>query len=204
MLRPSPPGALLLVRFWALALPLSLTAALLVGIPTAIVRTPVFERTIPAGPIDYGIWAVTSVLLGLVAATYTLGAPAGCVATQKRAAGAGFLSFLAVGCPVCNKLVVLALGMSGTLTYFAPIQPLLGLASIALLAYTLHLRWRRSPRDPRGRVRTGRLNKDALAENRFDTLRRGTTQWIKSRSSSSRDRQSSRWVSPPRWARTPR
>jgi hypothetical protein len=28
------------------------------------------------------------------------------------------LSFLAAGCPVCDKLVVLALGMSGAVTYF--------------------------------------------------------------------------------------
>ena len=43
----------------------------------------------------------------------------------------GALTFFAVGCPVCNKLVVLALGFSGALTYFAPLQPALGIAALA-------------------------------------------------------------------------
>jgi hypothetical protein len=44
------------------------------------------------------------------------------------------LSFLAAGCPVCNQLVVLAVGTSGALNYyFRPLQPLPGLASLILL-----------------------------------------------------------------------
>jgi hypothetical protein len=52
----------------------------------------------------------------------------------------GFLSFLAVGCPVCNKLVVLLLGTSGALSIFAPLQIYTGIASLLLLAWTLVLR----------------------------------------------------------------
>ncbi len=47
------------------------------------------------------------------------------------------LSVLAIGCPVCNKLVVLALGAGGALTHFAPVQPILGFLSLGLLAYAL-------------------------------------------------------------------
>lgn len=54
----------------------------------------------------------------------------------------GFLSFLAVGCPTCNKLVVLALGTTGALDWFAPAQPVLGIVSIALLAWALRARLR--------------------------------------------------------------
>ncbi len=46
----------------------------------------------------------------------------------------------AVGCPACNKLVVLALGAGGAMTYFAPIQPVLGFLSLGLLAYALRMR----------------------------------------------------------------
>lgn len=46
----------------------------------------------------------------------------------------GVLSFFAVGCPVCNKLVLVLLGSSGALSYWAPLQPLFAAASIALLA----------------------------------------------------------------------
>ena len=43
----------------------------------------------------------------------------------------GILTWFAVGCPVCNKLALLALGYSGAITWFAPVQPYL--AAIALL-----------------------------------------------------------------------
>jgi hypothetical protein len=57
------------------------------------------------------------------------------------------LSFLAAGCPVCNKLVVLAVGTTGALDYFRPLQPLLGLASLVLLGVALRVRLQvRAPR----------------------------------------------------------
>jgi hypothetical protein len=52
------------------------------------------------------------------------------------------LSVLAVGCPICNKLVVLLLGVSGALTIFEPAQLYLGVVSVVLLAWTLRLRAR--------------------------------------------------------------
>jgi hypothetical protein len=57
----------------------------------------------------------------------------------------GLATFFAIGCPVCNKIVLLALGTSGALNLFAPIQPLIGAASLALLAATLIWRLRRRP-----------------------------------------------------------
>jgi hypothetical protein len=47
-----------------------------------------------------------------------------------------------VGCPICNKLVVLLLGTSGALTFFGPAQLYIGLVSLALLGWTLRLRAR--------------------------------------------------------------
>jgi hypothetical protein len=52
------------------------------------------------------------------------------------------VSFFAVGCPVCNKLVLLALGASGAVTWFAPLQPFLALVSIGLLVVALRVRIR--------------------------------------------------------------
>ena len=129
-------------RYWIYALLAAVGAGLLVGIPTAIVPNPVFERMVPAGPFDYFFWILTSILLGLVGATYLVGASEGQAAAENQLAGGGILSVLAVGCPVCNKIAVLALGMSGALTYFAPIQPLIGLVSVGLLLYALRLRLR--------------------------------------------------------------
>ena len=52
------------------------------------------------------------------------------------------LGWLAVGCPVCNKLIVLALGSSGALSWFAPAQPWLAALSIVLLVAALAWRAR--------------------------------------------------------------
>ena len=55
--------------------------------------------------------------------------------------GGGLLSTFAVGCPICNKIVV-ALGVSGALHDWPADPALLGLASVALLLTTLVLRLR--------------------------------------------------------------
>lgn len=51
-----------------------------------------------------------------------------------------FGAWFAIGCPVCNKLALLALGYSGAITYFAPLQPWLAGASVALLLVGLVVR----------------------------------------------------------------
>src|SRR5260370_22840212 len=65
-----------------------------------------------------------------------------CAAGRGRAFGGALLSFFSVGCPICNKVVVLLLGLGGAMTIFNPLRPLLGLASIVLLSVTLFLRVR--------------------------------------------------------------
>jgi hypothetical protein len=44
--------------------------------------------------------------------------------------------------PVCNKVVVGLLGAAGAMQWWAPLQPLLGVASVALLAWALRTRLR--------------------------------------------------------------
>lgn len=57
--------------------------------------------------------------------------------TPRRA-----LVALAVGCPTCNHLVVLALGSAGALTWFEPLQPIMGVVSLGVLAWALRARLR--------------------------------------------------------------
>lgn len=109
--------------------------AVLIGVPTVVVPNPFFTRMTPTRPQDYLFLAVTAILTGLLAATYAL--PATCPLQEGKVASGGLLSFLAVGCPVCNKIVVLLIGASGALAWFEPLQPPLALASIALLSYVL-------------------------------------------------------------------
>ena len=108
---------------------------LLIGIPTVLIPNRWFGREIPPRPVDYAIFALTVALVAALAATYAL--PLACPTRERSLTAGGLLSFFAVGCPVCNKIVVLALGWSGAMTYFAPLQPFLGVISIILLAATL-------------------------------------------------------------------
>jgi hypothetical protein len=54
----------------------------------------------------------------------------------------GIAAFLAIGCPTCNKIALLLLGASGATSTFAPLQPAIGVLSLALLAGTLAWRLR--------------------------------------------------------------
>jgi hypothetical protein len=52
------------------------------------------------------------------------------------------LAWFAVGCPACNKLALLALGYSGAITWFAPVQPFLAAAALLTTAGALLMRLR--------------------------------------------------------------
>lgn len=139
-------------RRWAAAAG-AVAVALAIGIPTDVIPNPVFGR--PLVGVTWWAYpqlAITAVLGGLLLATYV--ADAGSDATPPTAAAdeldvpgraggmGGLLSFFAVGCPTCNKLVVVALGTSGALDWFAPAQPILAAVSLAMLAWALRTRLR--------------------------------------------------------------
>ena len=130
--------------------------ALLIGLPTDVIPNPVFGRPVPVTWWSYPTLVITAVLGGLLAATYVRDAsgvtgpadPASATeeidAPTRNGGIAGLLSFFAVGCPVCNKLVIVALGATGARQWFEPVQPLLAVASIAMLAWALRARLRSS------------------------------------------------------------
>ena len=131
------------LRRWLVAAVAAFGAALIIGVPTGVVETSFYTRMKPVRWWDYPIWAISAALVGLTAATYVrIDGAYRARDTGARTLGATFLSTFAVGCPICNKLVVAAIGVSGALTYWAPIQPVLGVLSIALLATGLLLRLR--------------------------------------------------------------
>jgi hypothetical protein len=130
------------------------------GLATAIIPNPVFGRGVPVEPFAIVVWLASAPLIGMVMATYFAAAPAfGPIllgdgeepSTGKLPARrdgttlgsiGGLAAFLAIGCPTCNKIALLLLGASGATNVFAPIQPLIGAASLALLAGTLVWRLR--------------------------------------------------------------
>ncbi|WP_209308852.1 hypothetical protein [Blastococcus sp. CT_GayMR16] len=125
----------------AVALIATVALALAVGVPTGIIPTPLYTRMTPIQWWNYPGWAATSILGGLVTATYIrrLGddsARSGAVA----ATGGGLFGAFAVGCPVCNKLVVATLGASGAMTIWAPLQPVLAVLTVVGLFWVLRRR----------------------------------------------------------------
>ena len=135
---------------WRFAAAMAAVSALAIGLPTDVIPNPVFGRQgTPVEPWAMPVLAITAVLSGLLFATYV---QAGTRDETDEAAGldrpsrfgslGGLLSFFAVGCPICNKVVVIALGTSGALTWFAPVQPYLGVVALGLLAWALRVRLR--------------------------------------------------------------
>lgn len=62
--------------------------------------------------------------------------------SSRMGMAGGILAWFAVGCPVCNKLALLALGYSGAITWFTPIQPFLALGGLVLTGAALMWRLR--------------------------------------------------------------
>jgi hypothetical protein len=148
-------------RFVGWAIAWGLGSLILFGLTSAIIPNPVFGRQIPPEPFAIAVWVLSAPLMGLIGATYSAPRLAGSATTgasiavplqpadavAERRAGrlgtvAGFGAFLAIGCPVCNKVALVLLGTSGALTLWAPLQPIIGAASLVLLAATLAWRFR--------------------------------------------------------------
>ena len=119
-------------RRWAGAAVDTLVVGLALGVVTVLIPNPIFGREIPPTAWSYPAWIVTSVLSGMLIATYFRSGP--------KATADAFGAWFAIGCPVCNKIALLALGYTGALTYFGPLQPWLAALSLILLAVGLVFR----------------------------------------------------------------
>lgn len=137
----------------------------LLGVATVLIPNPVFARDIPPVWWNYPVWILTSVFSGMLVATYVrprrpdTGGPGpvggrgegarggdddevGARRTSHAGMAGAFLAWFAVGCPVCNKLALLALGYSGAMTWFAPVQPVLAIVALILVSVALLVRLR--------------------------------------------------------------
>lgn len=144
-------------RQWASGAVAGVGVALAVGLPTDVIPNPVFGRPVPVTWWSYPVLGLTAVMGGMLIATYVRTAPwiqsdpgaqqpnaesadeldAEAERQAKTGGVAGMLSFFAVGCPVCNKIVLLALGTAGARQWFEPFQPVLAGLSLLLLGYAL-------------------------------------------------------------------
>ena len=124
-------------KAWIITALAAAIGLVVIGLPTAIYENLFFVRMTPVRAQDYVIWIVSSVLIGLIAGSYFVGSS---TRGDGKILSGGVLSVLAVGCPICNKPVVLLLGTAGALNFFEPLQLYIGIASVLLLGWTLLLR----------------------------------------------------------------
>ncbi|MDY0113101.1 MAG: hypothetical protein RBS21_02360 [Corynebacterium sp.] len=122
------------------ALGAALATFLIIGLPTDIIPNPIFGRDVPVRPWELPVLAATSVLTGMY---FGLQRP-GSEKSAPAIGGAG-LAMFAVACPVCNKVILLALGTSGALGFWQPLQPFLAAISLLLLLAAVIWAWRRNP-----------------------------------------------------------
>lgn len=172
-------------RGLAVAVLASVTFVVVVAVPTDLIDTQWFTREIPPTWWAWPSLALSSVLGGLVAATYVKSTQAGSAAggtfdgtpdgadraTTRDSYVAGVLTFFAVGCPVCNKLVMLALGAAGAVSWFEPFQPLLQVAAVALLTWALVRRLRNRASCPSDRLVSPRPEQTSVRPVLMDALR---------------------------------
>lgn len=125
---------------WRRGLGAAVLSTIVIGIPTDVIDTPWFTRMTPVRWWEYPVLGITAVLTGL---WFAMRARSGEGAPSGKMFGTSVLSALAVGCPICNKVVVGLLGVSGALSIWAPIQPALAAVSLALLVVAVTIRWRR-------------------------------------------------------------
>ena len=126
---------------WIVAISTAIATALIISLPTAVIENPVFGRDVEVTSWSIPVVLITSVISGLILATYVKNDTSVDEEQSIKIGGAGaFFSFLAVGCPVCNKIALIALGYSGALQYFAPLQPYMAALGVGLLIYALRKR----------------------------------------------------------------
>lgn len=138
-------------RFWLVAAAGTLASLLVLGIPSVVIPNPFFIRMLPTEPVNVAVWVLSAPLIGLILATYVAkpsasgfvpGADRGSVPTSFG----GVAAYVAIACPICNKIIVAVLGVSSALNVIAPLQPLIGAASLGLLGATLAWRLRQRAR----------------------------------------------------------
>lgn len=130
-------------RRWVIAALAGAGTGLAVALVTAMIGNPVFARSVPTPWWAWPTLVVSAVLSGLLLATYVREPGMRPSERVSRPGGiGGLLTVFAVGCPVCNKLALIALGSAGAMQWFAPVQPFLGIAAIGLLAWGLTARLR--------------------------------------------------------------
>ena len=112
------------------------------GTVTVLIKNKFFIRMTPVHWYDYLFLALTATLSGVYAGFWYYNKNNNksisnkCNYTAAGGVAGGLFSF---GFAICNKLLIFLLGLSGVMIYFMPLQPILGVISIAILSYAVYI-----------------------------------------------------------------
>ena len=105
------------------------------GTVTALWDNPMFIRMVPAGPLEIGLLAAQSFLIGIYFAIPKQ-------VCSGRAMGVGcVLAFLGIACPICNKILLFVIGSELLLVYFEPVRIYVAAVGFLVTAFAMWLKW---------------------------------------------------------------
>lgn len=118
-----------------LAIAVGLGVFLVFGAVTGLVPNPLYVRMVARTPADYLFLFATAAFAAAFVYQRSLAVePLG----DGVAVGGVATGVLAFGCPICNAFLLALFSNSALLTYFDPLRPLLGVASIGLFVGLLY------------------------------------------------------------------
>jgi len=122
---------------WLAGIAVALGMFALLGTVAALWENPIFIRMIPADGWETGLLAILSVISGL----YVVIRRPFC--SNKAANTGGIVGFIAVACPICNKILMLVFGGELLLSYFDPIRIHVALIGVILTLWAVSVEWRK-------------------------------------------------------------
>ena len=126
------------IKCAVIAAGLSIIFFIIMGIPTALVPNPFaqYARMISATFLDYFFLVATSVLLAILISLKICYKSKKQIGVKELAGGAA--GFIAFSCPLCNVLLITALGSTVVSSFIEPLRPILGVISIIILSYLIY------------------------------------------------------------------
>lgn len=124
----------------------AIIAFFLFGIPTAVIPNSYFFRMSPVTIFDYVFLPVNSILLGTFIAllfyqgNYKRLTKLKNTKTESAATGAAFVNVLALGCPICNVVLVSLFSTTALMTYFEPLRPALAVLTAGILGTAIYFK----------------------------------------------------------------
>lgn len=107
---------------------------------TGLLPTPVFDRYVPRSPADVLFALSTALLLGV----YTTQTCTRIDCSSSLAAYAsGLGGYFAVACPYCLPVIEATVSVQSIAAYLVPVRPVVGVASVGVLAGVIAVRQRR-------------------------------------------------------------